>query len=256
MQWFQGLKAWQKVAVVVFLWPLMVAWWFFKSPRFTKKTKGIAAGALGVLVLVSALAGSGQKKEEVVAAGNVSSSEKSGASPSTSSSAPAPTTTTAPTLTTTTAPPPTTTTAADPDAGRKAIETELQNKVSKALGKSNRKASPRVTLSYPTLGERVLVTWAIDENLTEGLTKDTARIEATDILDAIHDVRPNMSGVFLEGTYPLVDKLGNSEETTVVRASYDTQTVMGINYGGGFNFKNVFERGVASSATVHPAFVY
>jgi hypothetical protein len=81
-------------------------------------------------------------------------------------------------------------------------------------------------------------------------------MEAVDILDAIHNVRPNMSGVFLEGTYPLVDKLGNSEEQTVVRASYELETVMGINYGGGFNFKNAFEPGVASSASVHPAFVY
>src|SRR5205807_9845194 len=143
----------------------------------------------------------------------------------------------------------------DPEAGRKAIEKALQDKVSKALGKGNRKASPRVTVSYPTLGERVLVTWAIDENLTEGLTKDTARTEAVDILKAIHDVRPDMSGVFLEGTYPLVDKLGNSQEETVVRASYELNVVMGINYDG-FNFKNVFEDGVASSADVHPAFVY
>src|SRR5438045_2632584 len=116
MQWFRGLKAWQKVVIVVFLWPFLAAWWFFASPRFTKKTKGIAAGALGVLVLVSALAGSGQKKkEEVVAAGKVKSAQEQSAaiSSSTTTSAPAPTTTTAP-VPTTTAPVPTTTTTVDP----------------------------------------------------------------------------------------------------------------------------------------------
>ncbi len=112
---------------------------------------------------------------------------------------------------------------------------------------------PRVSELTAEPALRVIVKWAINENLSEGLTKDGARLDGTKILQAIRDAKPDYDGVFLEGTYPLVDRFGNTSEETVVRASYSRATIERINFRN-FSFKNVYE--IADSAQIHPSFRY
>jgi hypothetical protein len=48
--WFAARTTWQKVALVVFLWPYMAAWWFWTNPQFSTKTKAVVT-AVGVVVI-------------------------------------------------------------------------------------------------------------------------------------------------------------------------------------------------------------
>lgn len=127
-----------------------------------------------------------------------------------------------------------------------------------AIGKSNRGAPTRAAVSWNigSDGENELVVrWAINENLTEGLTKDTARIEAAKILEAVRDSGISYDRVLLDGTYPLVDRYGNESEERVVLATYDRATVERINFDG-VPTHGVFELSRTDWLFVHPAFRY
>lgn len=122
--------------------------------------------------------------------------------------------------------------------------------MSKALGKGR---SGVERLPNVSAGEPTVIEWAIAENLTEGLTKDTARRETTKILQALRDSDADYQTARLVGSFALVDQLGNTREGQVVMAVYDRATVDRINFSG-FNFKNVFD--IAEVAVIHPSFRY
>lgn len=126
----------------------------------------------------------------------------------------------------------------------------LRAAVAKALGKGR---SGVERISNVSAGEPTVVEWAIAENLTEGLTKDTARREATKILQALKDSGADYQTARMVGSFALVDQLGNTREGQVVMAVYDRATVDKINFSG-FNFKNVFD--IAEVAVIHPSFRY
>jgi hypothetical protein len=128
---------------------------------------------------------------------------------------------------------------------------ELQAAVEGGLGSSNRDVT-RVSEARVFAG-RVSVVWAINDNLSEGLVKDTARLEATEILEAIQGSGITYDEVSIEGTFSLVDQLGNESEEVVVRGTWERSLIDQINFEN-FAFKNVFE--IAGEAYVHPAFQY
>jgi hypothetical protein len=135
-------------------------------------------------------------------------------------------------------------------------KTILHDAVAEALGESNRNVKRLPGFSADE-GSYIIVTWRIDENLTEGLTKDGARIDAVTILKTIKGVpeHDRYKGVFLKGTYPLVDQYGNSKEETVVRARYERRTLERINFEpGGVSSKAIFD--IADAGSVVPAFQY
>jgi transposase len=136
------------------------------------------------------------------------------------------------------------------------VEQQVKDAVLKALGESNRNVERLPEFSAPR-GEYIVLKWAINENLTEGLTKDSARLDATKILKAIKEVEAQIgnhyTGAFLKGTYLLVDKYGNESEEVVVRAGYDKATINRINFENVY-FKDIFE--LADRGSVHPAFQY
>lgn len=129
-------------------------------------------------------------------------------------------------------------------------DSSLIEPISDALGTSNREAHPRVDVAQD--GATILVTWAINENLTEGLTKDNARIEAIEVLEAIQNAGIDYDMVQLNGTFTLVDELGNESESDVVSATYPKSVIDDINFDG-FDFKNAF---TIVDSSVHPSFMY
>jgi hypothetical protein len=131
-------------------------------------------------------------------------------------------------------------------------EEDLRASVQEALGESNRDAERIGTFGAKPGGE-VHIKWTIDENLTEGLTKDTLRLEATEILEAVSKSSFRFRTVLLEGTFPLVDKFGNESEEIVVRAVFTRNVVERINYEN-IAFKSILD--LAGSSSVHPAFQY
>jgi hypothetical protein len=133
-------------------------------------------------------------------------------------------------------------------------ETLLRNAVVKALGESNRKVK-RLPQFSANEGEYIVLTWRINENLTEGLTKSGARLDGMNMLKAIRAVpeHDRYKGVSLKGTYALVDQFGNSSEDTVIRAGYDRSTLEKINFDG-IDYKTIFD--IADRGSIHPTFQY
>lgn len=130
-------------------------------------------------------------------------------------------------------------------------QTELEFQVTSALGSSNRDAT-RVS-DARLLNDQITIRWAINDNLSEGFVKDTARLEATEILEAIAGLDVDYDVALLEGTFPLVDQLGNESEELVVSGSWDSSLIDQINFEN-FNFKSVFD--IAEDVFIHPAFQY
>jgi hypothetical protein len=123
------------------------------------------------------------------------------------------------------------------------------------LGESNRGFDPRVEVSVgPGPHPRTVVRWAVDENITEGLTKDELRLEATEILQTIRErVDWNYTDVLLSASYPLVNQLGKSKESKVFSGVYTNTLIDRINFDA-FYFKDVDN--IGRYVFVHPAFQY
>ena len=101
----------------------------------------------------------------------------------------------------------------------------------------------------------VTARYKIGENLTEGLTKDGARIETVDILKYIKAAYPNLTEVHVAATADMVDRYGNTKEDQVATLVYSRATLDKINWDN-FDFKNIWNIPIADSAYVHPAFQY
>lgn len=134
----------------------------------------------------------------------------------------------------------------------KALTKEIKDK----LGKSNRDVKRLESAVYNDdagLGA-VVVRWAINDNLTEGLTKKSAKLDISEMLEVIQDLQKdglNVKKATFSGTFPLTDNLGDTKELKVVNATYSGATIKKINFDNFLN-KNVYE--IADSATIHPAF--
>jgi len=112
----------------------------------------------------------------------------------------------------------------------------IPDAIRKSLSTSNRKGVTRVhievTASEPYI---VIITWAINDNLTEGLIKGSAKRDIVLMLKALDETRIPFNKVNLIGTFSLVDTYGNAHETTVVKATYNYNTVRRINWNGFLN---------------------
>jgi hypothetical protein len=95
------------------------------------------------------------------------------------------------------------------------------------------------------------IKWAINDNLTDEMFKGGAMLDIADILKVINGSGVDYYLVNLEGTFALIDKLGNTSEETVIWATYPVETVSKINWDN-FLFKDVYN--IASTHKFHPAF--
>jgi hypothetical protein len=101
----------------------------------------------------------------------------------------------------------------------------------------------------------VSATYKIGENLTEGLTKDTARIETSQILQYAVAKYPNLTEVDVHARADMTDEYGNSKEEEVATLTYSRATLNRINWQN-FNTNNMWNIPIADSADVAPAFLY
>jgi hypothetical protein len=140
--------------------------------------------------------------------------------------------------------------ASEPSA---ASNSEAQNKlrtdIETALGKSYRNV-PRVW-EVQFKDQVVSVRFSIDDNLTAGLIKSSAKSDIKAILKAVQDAGFPYSEINVIGTLDMQDKFGNSQEDEVVRATYLHSTVNKINWAG-FLTDNIYA--IADSVWLHRAF--
>jgi hypothetical protein len=102
-------------------------------------------------------------------------------------------------------------------------------------------------------GDIVTAKFKIGENLTNGLSKDGARIDTMNILKYAQQAYPNLAEVHVDGSADMVDQYGNTKDEQVVTLTYTRATVNKINWDG-LDFHNMWN--IADSAEVHPAFQY
>ena len=139
--------------------------------------------------------------------------------------------------------------AAETEALEEAGTIPFQTLISRALGTSNRDVQ-RVSVAQ-LQGERLVVQWAINDNLTSGMVSRGARRDIHNMLEVIADGQEPYTSVFLRGTFSLVDRLGNVSEANVVEATFAKSTIDRINFEN-FLTDNVYV--IAEDTDIHPEF--
>jgi hypothetical protein len=135
------------------------------------------------------------------------------------------------------------------DSAKTDVQTKLRADIETALGKSYRNV-PRVW-EVQFKDQVVSVRFSIDDNLTAGLIKGSAKSDIKAILKAVQDAGFPYSEINVVGTLDMQDKFGNSQEDEVVRATYLHSTVNKINWSG-FLTDNIYA--IADNIWLHRAF--
>jgi hypothetical protein len=104
-------------------------------------------------------------------------------------------------------------------------------------------------------GDVISATYKIGENLTDGLTKDTARYETSLILKYALAKYPNLTEVDVHGKADLIDVYGNTKLEEVATLTYSRASLDRINWGS-FSTKNMWNEPIADSADIAQAFLY
>jgi hypothetical protein len=100
-------------------------------------------------------------------------------------------------------------------------------------------------------GDEVTARFAISDNFTEGMIKDSGRFETIDILKYAKLTYPNAASVNVQGSFPMKDAYGNTSTQVVVNLTYMKTTLNQINFDG-VDKDKIWE--LADSGTVAPAF--
>ncbi|UAL29528.1 hypothetical protein K8W59_17525 [Nocardioides rotundus] len=128
---------------------------------------------------------------------------------------------------------------------------EFEDDLRDALGDSNREDVERLSVfDYDKRTKVLSVQFAINDNLSEGMIKDGAKMAVTDILEAVQESDLKIKDVNIDATFSMVDDLGNASEDTVVRATYPSNLVDRINFEN-FDFEDVYD--ITDNIFVHPA---
>jgi hypothetical protein len=99
--------------------------------------------------------------------------------------------------------------------------------------------------------QTILVQWSPGANLTENLTKLGAQYDVVAILRGVAESGVPYRAVRIQGSAPMTDQYGNTEERGVIDLRYDRATIERINWES-FLARNVYT--VADRAVVHPVF--
>jgi hypothetical protein len=162
---------------------------------------------------------------------------------------PAPTDTPSPTFTPgpTNTPEPTDTPA--PPTETPSPEQAIERIVEDTLGTCNRDVQRIQELRVANDGW-VHIKWAINDNLTEGMIKNGAKLDVTEVAEALCEAG-YCNGLTMRGTFSMVDQYGNTSEDVVVEVVLSPGTLDKINWEN-FLFENIYA--IADSANIHPAF--
>lgn len=128
----------------------------------------------------------------------------------------------------------------------------LSLEVARVLGKGNRSVPRLLGVDYGT-DQAATVEWSINDNLTAGLTKDSARRDVLDIIGAVKRSGVPVSSLAVRGNYELVDAYGNASERRVITAIYSAETIGKINVEN-VDYKRILD--LMDAGFVRPAFRY
>lgn len=138
----------------------------------------------------------------------------------------------------------------EPPTAPPSFADQVRAAVSGALSKGNRDLERISTIEAEENG-RIYVQWTINDNFTEGFIKDGAKDDVKKMLKALHDSGVSYERAVFEGSFSIMDTLGNAKEVIVVHAEYPRETVDNINWTN-FRLKNMYI--VGEKVKIHPTF--
>jgi hypothetical protein len=127
---------------------------------------------------------------------------------------------------------------------------QVRNAIGAVLLSGNRDVE-RISIIEAEEGGRIYIQWTINDNFTEGLIKTGAKLDVKNMLKAIQDAGLSYSRVVVEGSFPLVDTLGNAKEVIVIHAEYPRELIDKINWAN-FRTDNVYV--VGENVKIHRIF--
>lgn len=126
----------------------------------------------------------------------------------------------------------------EPPTAPPSFDDQVRNAISPVLTNGNRDLE-RISTIEAKEGGQIYIQWTINDNLTEGLIKAGAKLDLVKILQAIHDAGLSYNRIITEGSFSLVDTLGNAKEVIVVHSEYPRELIDKINWQN-FRMDNVY----------------
>lgn len=120
-----------------------------------------------------------------------------------------------------------------------------------ALGPGNRDVPRLGEVTFDDQPGEVWVRWAIDDNLTEGMIKGSAKHDAAKILRALATSGLDYQTIVMNGSFPMGDAYGKVTEDNVVNLTFYKATVDRIVWDN-FDTDNIYV--IADEAVIWPAF--
>jgi hypothetical protein len=152
--------------------------------------------------------------------------------------------------------PPAQTTIPKAPATAKPPVVSMREAMSDELGSSNRDQGSRPS-QWSTNGRQIVVTWPINDNLTDGMIKDGARLDTFKILKTIRNhpdwQKRKYVDVVVRGTYSMQNTYGEVREAEVIEAFFSRATINRIQFDN-ILFKGIFDLADPLSVTIHPEF--
>jgi hypothetical protein len=146
-------------------------------------------------------------------------------------------------------------TAGQPEPPPQTPETILGDAIKRQLDDGNRKGVDRLLPVTVNATGTYTVTIAVNDNLTEGLTKDGLRLDVLNIIKAAKAQEPqDLKQLQVIGTYSLSDKFGAAHEAQVLDATFSRSVVDQIQPDG-IDFKKILDLADVG-LTLHPTFSY
>ena len=135
-----------------------------------------------------------------------------------------------------------------PEALRQLLEQEL--------GKSNRELDRISSFAWYENTGLISITFTANDNLTEGYIKSGLQLDVAKLLQTVAESNTilNYRSIYIVATFSMVDVYGNTEESQVLRATYDRETLEKINWDN-FLFENVYLIANKDDYFLHPAFL-
>lgn len=130
----------------------------------------------------------------------------------------------------------------------------MRLKIEQALGSGNRDIPRFNSFSWDEARGEISVTFAANDNLSEGLIKIGIQTDIADILKIVSENKENLpyQSLVVASTFSLVDVYGNAEEKNVVIATYTRENLEQINWDN-FLHENVYVIANQDSLFLHPA---
>lgn len=87
-------------------------------------------------------------------------------------------------------------------------------------------------LKVSTSSGAVLATFDLADNLTDGMMATGAQMDTMEILKAVKEHIGDYERVFVQGSFPMTDQFGNTEDSVILDLLYVKTTVDKINFDG------------------------